>query len=153
MTVPEFATVRWIQPSERNIGLLDAPRLRKPMPIRPVRSSEPTQNAAAENVVLVETLRLAVPLHIAELRDRPTNVLVAIAGRSASVVGSMGDVLQFHSPKRGAAAEAFNALARGLAAAAIVTHGGVTFAGSHWCTVDACSGPDADHPQPDVTPS
>jgi len=144
--------VRWIQPSERNIGLLNAPNPRKPMPIRPVRRSEPTQNTAAGNVALVETLRLAVPLHIAELRDRPTDVLVAIASQSASVVGSKGDVLQFHSPKRGAAAEAFNALARGLAAAAIVTHGGVTFAGSHWCTVHACSGPDADHPQPDVTP-
>ncbi|MGW1815545.1 hypothetical protein ACWCQM_18535 [Streptomyces sp. NPDC002125] len=123
------------------------------MPTRPVRRSESTQNAAAVNVALLETLRLAVPLHIAELRDRPTDVLVAIASESASVVGSKGDVLQFHSPKRGAAAEAFNALARGLAAAAIVTHGGVTFAGSHWCTVRACPGPDADHPQPDVTPS
>ncbi|WP_332758454.1 hypothetical protein [Streptomyces sp. MT206] len=120
---------------------------------RPVRRTKPTQNAAAGNVALVETLRLAVPLHIAELRDRPTDVLVAIASQSASVVGSKGDVLQFHSPKRGAAAEAFNALARGLAAAAIVTHGGVTFAGSHWCTVRACAGPDADHPRPDVTPS
>ncbi|MGW4550018.1 hypothetical protein ACWEN4_27285 [Streptomyces violaceorubidus] len=123
------------------------------MPTRPVRRSESTQNAAAGNVALLETLRLAVPLHIAELRDRPTDVLVAIASQSASVVGSKGDVLQFHSPKRGAAAEAFNALARGLAAAAIVTHGGVTFAGSHWCTVRACPGPDVDHPQPDVTPS
>ncbi|MFF4188452.1 hypothetical protein ACFYZ9_35165 [Streptomyces sp. NPDC001691] len=123
------------------------------MPIRPVRRSEPNQSAAEGNVALVETLRLAVPLHIAELRGHPTDVLIAIAGRSASVVGSKGDVLQFHSPKRGTAAEAFNALARGLAAAAIVTHGGVTFAGSHWCTVHACSGPDADHPQPDLTPS
>ncbi|MFI2613188.1 hypothetical protein [Kitasatospora sp. NPDC018614] len=122
------------------------------MPVHPVRRSESTPNAAAGNVALVETLRLAVPLHIAELRDRPTDVLVAIASKSASVVGSKGDVLQFHSPKRGAAAEAFNALARGLAVAAIVTHGGVTFAGAHWCTVHACSDPDADHPQPDVTP-
>ncbi|MFI1225983.1 hypothetical protein ACH4UK_28270 [Streptomyces sp. NPDC020884] len=118
------------------------------MLIRPERRSEPTHNAAAGNAVLVETLRLAVPLHIAELRDHPTEALVAIASRSASVVGSRGDVLQFHSPKRGAAAEAFNALARGLAAAAIVTHGGVTFAGSHWCTVPACPAPNADHPQP-----
>lgn len=63
------------------------------MPIRPERRSEPTHNAAAGNVVLVETLRLAVPLHIAELRDHPTDALVAITSRSASVVGSKGDVL------------------------------------------------------------
>ncbi|MFF1713550.1 hypothetical protein [Streptomyces sp. NPDC058268] len=99
---------------------------------------------------LAETLRLAVPLHMAELRHLAPAQLVAIGSAAASIIGSKGDVLQFPSQKRGATAEAFNALARGLAAAALVAEGGVLFAGLHWCTVDRCAGPDADHPVPGV---
>ncbi|MFI5748975.1 hypothetical protein ACIBBE_24275 [Streptomyces sp. NPDC051644] len=98
--------------------------------------------------MLVETLRLAVPRHIEELLQRPTADLLDTGLRSASIIGPKGDVLQFGSPKHGAAEEAFNALAQGLAAAALVTWGGVTFAGMHWCADPGCSDRDADHPEP-----
>ncbi|MFD9563370.1 hypothetical protein [Streptomyces sp. NPDC059994] len=104
--------------------------------------------AAAENVVLVESLRVAVPLHMMELGSRSPEELIRIAAESATVVGSQGDVLQFRSAKRGETAKAFNALARGLAAGALVAWGGATFAGLHWCTVPSCLGPDIEHPSP-----
>ncbi|MCY0943483.1 hypothetical protein [Streptomyces antarcticus] len=104
--------------------------------------------AAAENVVLVESLRAAVPLHMMQLGSRSPEELIRIAGESATVVGSEGDVLQFRSTKRAETAKAFNALARGLAAAALVAWGGATFAGLHWCTIRHCPGPDAEHPKP-----
>ncbi|MGW7314716.1 hypothetical protein [Streptomyces sp. NPDC054865] len=113
--------------------------------------TDPLANADSQNPALIETLRLAVPLHMASLSGLSASNLVEIATRSASVVGSKGDVLQFHSPKRGAAAEAFNALAKGLAVAALVAWGGCTFLGVHWCTVPNCPGPDAKHPQPQFT--
>ncbi|MFJ7205600.1 hypothetical protein ACIQWR_18935 [Streptomyces sp. NPDC098789] len=103
---------------------------------------------AAENVVLVESLRAAVPLHMMQLGSHSPEELVRIAGESATVVGSQGDVLQFRSTKRGQTAKAFNALARGLAAGALLARGGATFAGLHWCTVPHCPGPDAEHPEP-----
>lgn len=104
--------------------------------------------AAAENVVLVESLRVAVPLHMTQLASRSPEELIRIAAGSATIVGSHGDVLQFRSTKRGQTAKAFNALARGLAAGALVAWGGATFAGLHWCTVRHCPGPDAEHPNP-----
>ncbi|WP_158754257.1 hypothetical protein [Streptomyces sp. NRRL F-2580] len=104
--------------------------------------------AAAENVVLVESLRAAVPLHMTQLASRSPEELIRIAAESATIVGSHGDVLQFRSTKRGQTAKAFNALARGLAAGALVAWGGATFAGLHWCTVRHCPGPDAEHPNP-----
>lgn len=101
-----------------------------------------------ENVVLVETLRVAVPLHMLNLSKRTPGELAQIAQTSASAIGSQGDILQFRSSKKGETAKAFNALARGLAAAALVTWGGVTFLGMHWCMVPNCSGPDVEHPNP-----
>ncbi|WP_327377653.1 hypothetical protein OG393_29115 [Streptomyces sp. NBC_01216] len=106
------------------------------------------KEAAAENVSLVESLRVAVPLHMMQLGSRSPEELQRIAVESASVIGSQGDVLQFRSPKRGETAKAFNGLARGLAAAALIAWGGATFAGLHWCTVRRCPGPDAEHPNP-----
>ncbi|MFJ9378940.1 hypothetical protein [Streptomyces sp. NPDC101455] len=97
--------------------------------------------------VLIETLALAVPFHMIELANQSPEQLVAIASTSVSVIGPKGDALQFGGQK-GAAAEAFNALARGLAAVALTAWGGVTFAGEHWCSVLGCPGADADHPQP-----
>ncbi len=105
--------------------------------------------AASENIVLIETLRVAVPWHMLILSSRSPAALQRMAKEASSVIGSKGDVLQFRSPKKGESAAAFNALARGLAAAALVAWGGATFAGLHWCTVRACPGPDAEHPKPD----
>jgi len=95
------------------------------------------------NTTLVETLALAVPLWIWELRDRTPSQRMAIAKRCAQEVASHGDTLMFGG-KKGAAAAVFNQLAEGLACAAYQP-GGVTFAGRHWC-VDhaACKAAEAE---------
>jgi hypothetical protein len=100
-----------------------------------------------QSMVLVETLRLAVPLHIQELRDSDLTPgqLAAIAHAAAGPVGSQGDALQFGGK---GCAEAFNALARGLAAAALTAWGGVDFAGLHWCARTGCDDRDAPHDAP-----
>lgn len=85
------------------------------------------------NITLVATLALAVPLWMWELRDRTDQQRVAIAKRCGQMVAERGDVLMFGSKKPGKAAEVFNALAEGIAAAAYQP-GGITFAGRHWCT-------------------
>jgi hypothetical protein len=90
----------------------------------------------ASHPVLIETLRLAVPLWMDQLhhlhqsaRDRKIRTWAADA---ADAVAHRGDTLQFGG-KKGEAAQVFNHLARGLAAAAHQP-GGITFAGEHWCT-------------------
>lgn len=98
-----------------------------------------------QRMVLRETLRFAVPMHMHELQHLPVDMLPGIGSAAATVIGSHGDALQFGGKH---CAEAFNALARGLAAAALTAWGGVTFDGMHWCTQPNCAGPDADHPQP-----
>lgn len=82
--------------------------------------------------LLITALEAAVPLHIAIMRDWTDRHRVDAAYRAADVVAERGDVLMFGGG-RGDAAEAFNWLAKGLAAAAYQP-GGVTFAGRHWCT-------------------
>lgn len=99
----------------------------------------------ADDGVLVETLRLAVPMHMDELRGLPHDVLVGIARQSAVTVGSHGDALQFGGRH---CAEAFNALARGLAVAALTAWGGVTFRGLHWCHVPTCRDRHSPHDMP-----
>jgi hypothetical protein len=86
-------------------------------------------------MVLRETLRLAVPLHMRELRDRPARILAAIASQAATTIGSHGDALQYGGKH---CAQAFSALARGLAAAALTVEGGVDFQGLHWCRIPNC---------------
>ncbi|WP_255951589.1 hypothetical protein [Streptomyces odontomachi] len=101
--------------------------------------------ADIQRFVLLETLRLAVPMHMVEMRHWSPAALSAVAGDSAETVGSHGDALQFGGKH---CAEAFNALARGLASTALTAWGGVTWQGLHWCTVPDCVGPDGDHPNP-----
>lgn len=100
-----------------------------------------------QRMVLLETLRLAVPLHITELAERPVEQLLAMAARDAETVGTHGDDLQYGGKH---CAPAFNALARGLAIAALTAWGGVTWHGLHWCRTPGCANPgDVDaHPQP-----
>lgn len=88
-----------------------------------------------QRMVLLETLRLAVPMHITELRPVAPEQRAAIASRCATVLGSHGDALQFGGKH---CAEAFNALARGLAAAALTAPGGIDALGGHWCAVPGC---------------
>lgn len=90
----------------------------------------------AQHETLVIALEAAVPLHIIELSNRTPEQRAAIAQRSADEVACRGDILQFGSKKRGAVADVFNHLARGIAVLAFQP-GGVTFAGHHWCTSHA----------------
>lgn len=89
--------------------------------------------APAENVNLIEVLRLAVPLHIYEIRNWSVYNRIHEAQNCVDEVASKGDILQFGSKKKGETARAFNRLARGLALLAYQP-GGVDFAGEHWCT-------------------
>ncbi|WP_144385767.1 hypothetical protein [Streptomyces sp. SAJ15] len=98
-----------------------------------------------QRFVLLETLRLAVPEHMDDLRGFTPEQRCEIAKACAAIVGSHGDALQFGGKH---CAEAFNALARGLAAAALTAWGGVTFDGLHWCAIPGCADANADHPQP-----
>lgn len=93
--------------------------------------------------VLTETLRFAVPFHIAEVARHEPRWIIGEARRMATVLATHGDDLQFGGKHCG---PAFNALARGIACAALVADGGITFAGVHWCRDPRCPGPDAEHP-------
>lgn len=90
---------------------------------------------AARSDLLSISLAVAVPLHIEQVRAGRHSVewLLGEARRCADEVGSRGDVLQYGGKRKGEAASAFNALARGLAVAALVAEGGVTWLGQHWC--------------------
>lgn len=84
---------------------------------------------------LIIALDAAVPLHIEGMKDWSVDRRIGEARRVVDIVASQGDVLQFRSKKRGESAQAFNALARGMAVAAFQP-GGVTFGRSsraHWC--------------------
>jgi hypothetical protein len=86
--------------------------------------------------VLRAALLAAVPLWMVELRRmtvlQRAERVESWAAESADAVAAKGDVLQYGSRRRGEAADTFNHLARGLAAAAQAP-GGVVFAGMHWC--------------------
>jgi hypothetical protein len=102
------------------------------------------------DVVLVESLRFAVPLWIEELRDCTPDQRMARASRCATVVGEKGDALQFKGQSaaaRRSTAEAFNRLAEGLAIAAYMP-GGVVFAGHHWCVGSKHMGVEQKHSGP-----
>lgn len=105
----------------------------------------PDEEMHTQRMVLRETLRLAVPMHIEELRGLDGDRLAEVARSHAMTVGTHGDDLQFGGRH---CAEAFNALARGLAAAALTAWGGITFNGLHWCTIPGCREVDDQHEQP-----
>ena len=88
-----------------------------------------------DDLVLIESLRFAVPMWVHELRDCTSEQRVVRAKRCAQVVAEKGDALQFKGQSasaRRSTAEAFNRLAEGLACAAY-QDGGISFAGYHWC--------------------
>jgi hypothetical protein len=78
--------------------------------------------------VMLISLEAAVPLWIERLRHVPADLLRERASHLADVVAEKGDVLQYGGK---GCAEAFNAVAEGLAALAYCP-GGVTFCGLHW---------------------
>lgn len=85
--------------------------------------------STAEMVMSV-TLEAAVPMWQAEFCRLPFVEVQRIAQESADVVASKGDALQFGG-RKGEAAHAFSALARGIAAASMCP-GGITFLGVRW---------------------
>jgi hypothetical protein len=81
------------------------------------------------------SLSSAVPLWISDVRDWEPERRVAAARECADVIAAHGDDLQFGGRH---AADAFNALARGLACCAYQP-GGITFLGDHYeVEEDAC---------------
>jgi hypothetical protein len=89
-------------------------------------------------MVLIETLRLAVPLHITQMRELTEDQRMVVGRRCAQTIAEWGDALQFkggNGESRRRTREAFNALAKGLAALAHQP-GGVEFRGVHWCVWD-----------------
>lgn len=88
-------------------------------------------------IPLVETLRLAVPLHIAEIRAEGLTArqLQARLSRAASDIGQYGDLLMYGGGKtaksRANLRAAFNSLAYGIAVAAMQP-GGIHYGGIHW---------------------
>jgi hypothetical protein len=91
-----------------------------------------TEKLEADSVLVI-SLQAAVPLRIMELRRYSAERLIELAREAGQHVASHGDDILFRSKKKGATAEAFNQLVTGLAAAALVVPGGITFAGCHWC--------------------
>lgn len=81
--------------------------------------------------LLKTSLSAAVPLWILQFQDRPWQEVMAIAKESSQEIAEHGDIIMFKGPKRGQTAQAFNALAKGIAALAFVP-GGVKFLGMHF---------------------
>lgn len=100
----------------------------------------------ADDDSLVESLRFAVPLRLAELlalpaRDRAIRAQWWMRD-AARIVGERGDLLQFADPRPTAnlrLAGAFEHLARGLAGLVVTSPEGVEFVGLHWCVNTTCS--------------
>lgn len=105
------------------------------------------------HVSLVESLRFAVPMYLDQLRDVHPARLVGDARWCAWAIGERGASLMFTDcgqrtrGRRESAALAFEGLARGLAAIALV-EGHVTYAGLHWCTAPHDNCPTAPRPVP-----
>jgi hypothetical protein len=105
------------------------------------------------HVSLVESLRFAVPMYLDQLRDANEARLIGESKRCAWAIGERGASLMFTdrgertASQRNSAALAFEGLARGLAAAALL-EGQVTYAGLHWCVRKHADCPTPPRPAP-----
>ena len=90
---------------------------------------------------MITALSVSVPLFREEYRGRSDAWLIGEASLMTTIVGFQGDVLQYGGGKPGTASGAFNALARGLACAALIAEGGVDWLGQHWCADPLCTTP------------
>lgn len=95
--------------------------------IRRDEAAERWQRAA-----LTLTLTIAVPLHMHELQNVGTWALPAMAAEAASIIATKGDTLMFATKRTGPAADAFNALARAIAATVLMGEH-INVHGTHWC--------------------
>lgn len=101
--------------------------------------------STAADDFLIASLQVAVPLHIAEIRDWSSEKRLREAKIAADAVAAHGDNILFKSKKAGGTAHAFNQLARGLAILAFQP-GGVSFAGCHWIVAPSSDKIDDDMP-------
>ncbi len=97
-------------------------------------STTPTSHSDTTYTLLTCTLQLAVPLWIERLRGRPWEHIQQRAKVCSDTVAHRGDVILYRGKKRGESAEAFNALAEGIACLSFAP-GGVKVFGQHW---EAC---------------
>lgn len=88
--------------------------------------------SSATQDLLRIALEVAVPLWIEQLRERDPSYLLERARVCGQAIAERGDIIQFKSKTKGASGEAFDRLAEGLAAAALVVPGGITFIGLHF---------------------
>jgi hypothetical protein len=90
----------------------------------------------ATRTLLLESLCVAVPLHIADVSTWDERARQLEGSRFVDILTQHADDMQFGGKH---CARAFNALAAGLA---ILAHraGGITFAGLHWCVGSGHSG-------------
>lgn len=87
-------------------------------------------------------LDLAVPLEMQRLAMLSADELQTLALTAPRQIGAHGDDLEFGGSQ---AARSAAVLARSIACAALVTPGGVTAFGGHWCTDHAaCRRAEAD---------
>lgn len=89
-----------------------------------------------DDTLLTTSLLAAVPLHYHEMGLPETLPrFMPECGKMADLLATKGDVLQFGGGKKGEAAQAFNALARGIAILSALP-GGVDLFGLKW--IDGC---------------
>lgn len=96
----------------------------------------------ARRDTLLVSLGVAVPMWQLDLLARrlPADVIQREARECSAVIAEKGDVLQFGGK---GCADAFNALAKGIALASMCP-GGAEFMGRHWCTDhDVCRAAEA----------
>ena len=125
-------------------------------------SSKDLARAGANGGLLAESLTLAVPLWMAKFDTKaraaateacPYDRLVYRygtelvegaasphpAGDGPALIATTGDTLMGRATRPGSGAVLFNALARGLAAMALIAPDGATYAGNHWCRTGECA--------------
>lgn len=81
--------------------------------------------------LLQASLSAAVPIEAENLRRLPLDQVLDLARKSAATIAEKGDIILYKSNKPGATAQAFAALARGVAAASFAP-GGVKLFGLHF---------------------
>lgn len=84
-------------------------------------TTAPKQSAEDQRFLLALSLRTSVPLWMHQYRDLDKATLEFIARKCGAVLAEKGDVLLFRA-KMMSTAEAFNDVARGLAAACLATN-------------------------------
>lgn len=84
--------------------------------------NEPESSAALEN-----SLMLAFPLWYEELKQKPMSYIESRRSICSQVIAEKGDIIMYGSKKKGAAGEAFNKFAEGVAVLVLITGHKVPF--------------------------